>query len=49
MKKSYSTVLDPEIYKKLIDLSNKTLIPQARLIEKALKLLFEEYEKSSRD
>ena len=48
MKKKVAFSLDENIVTGLKELSEKTMIPQARLVEKALKNLLEEYEKESK-
>lgn len=42
-REPFSTKLDSELKQKLIKLSEKTDIPQTKLLERALKLLFEQH------
>jgi len=44
-KKRYSTNIDRDILMQFIKLSEETLIPQTKLLDKALKLLLKEYGK----
>lgn len=43
MKKRITFTLDEKIIDELKELSEKTMIPQARLVEQAIKNLLEEY------
>lgn len=45
MKKPVSFTLEEETIKKLKEISEKTMIPQARLVEQAIKNVIEQYEK----
>lgn len=51
-KSSYTTrvkqgiTIDRDLWEKLNTLSEKTMIPKSKLIDKSLILLFEEYEKN---
>lgn len=44
MKKRVTFTLDEEMIEKLKSISEKTMIPQAKLIEKALKEVLKEYD-----
>ena len=44
MKKRVTFTLDEEVIEQLKEVSNITMIPQAKLIEKALKEVLKEYE-----
>lgn len=46
MKKRITFTLDEELIERLKALSESTMIPQAKLVEKALLDLMAEYEKS---
>jgi metal-responsive CopG/Arc/MetJ family transcriptional regulator len=43
MKKRVTFTLDEEVIEQLKEISNKTMIPQSKLIEKALKDVLKEY------
>lgn len=45
IKKRVTYTLDPTIIKRLKDLAEETLIPQSRLVEKALTQLLDDYQK----
>lgn len=44
MKKRMTFTLDEELLKELKELSNRTMIPQSRLVEKAIKNIIKEYD-----
>lgn len=44
MKKRMTFTLDEELLKELKELSDRTMIPQARLVEKAIKNIIKEYD-----
>ena len=44
MKKRVTYTLDQDTIERLRSISEKTDIPQARLVEKAIKLILEKYE-----
>lgn len=44
MKKRVTYTLDDELIEQIKDVSKKTMIPQARLVEQALKNVVREYE-----
>ena len=44
MKKRMTFTLDEELLIKLKDVSKETMIPQAKLVEKAIKQVIEEYD-----
>lgn len=44
MKKRMTFTLDEELLKELKKLSDKTMIPQSRLVEKAIKNIIKEYD-----
>lgn len=43
-RKRVTFTLDPELIEKLREISAETMIPQARLVERALEKVIEEYE-----
>lgn len=43
MKKRMTFTLDEELLKELKELSDRTMIPQSRLVEKAIKNIIKEY------
>ncbi len=43
MKKRMTFTLDEELLKELKELSNRTMVPQSRLVEKAIKNIIKEY------
>lgn len=43
MKKRVTFTLDEEVVKKLKEVSDKTMIPQARLVEEAIKEVIKKY------
>ena len=45
MKKRMTFTLDEELLAKLKEISKKTMIPQARLVEKAIENIAKEYDK----
>lgn len=45
MKKRMTFTLDSDMLDELKEISNETMIPQARLVEKAIKNIIKEYEK----
>lgn len=47
-RKKISFTLDPENVKRLKELSNKTRIPQSRLVDEALELLSIKYRKEGK-
>ena len=44
MKKRMTFTLDEELLKELKELSDRTMIPQSRLVEKAIKNIIKEYD-----
>lgn len=44
MKKRMTFTLDEELLKELKELSNRTMVPQSRLVEKAIKNIIKEYD-----
>ena len=44
MKKRMTFTLDEELLAKLKEISKKTMIPQARLVEKAIENIVKEYD-----
>ncbi len=44
MKKRITFTLDEELIKKLKEVSKETMIPQARLVESAIKDILQKYE-----
>lgn len=44
MKKRMTFTLDEELLKELKKLSDKTMVPQSRLVEKAIKNIIKEYD-----
>jgi len=44
MKKRMTFTLDEELLKELKKLSDRTMIPQSRLVEKAIKNIIKEYD-----
>lgn len=48
MKKKIAFSLDEDLVNRLKKVSEKTMIPQSRLIEKALKNVISEFEKESK-
>lgn len=49
MRKAFSTKLNDENIKKLIKLSDITRIPQSKLVDEALELLFKKHSKNLKD
>jgi predicted transcriptional regulator len=47
MKKRITFTFDEETIDKLKEISEKTMIPQARLVEQAIKEIIERYDKES--
>ena len=43
MKKRMTFTLDEELLAKLKEISKKTMVPQSRLVEKAIKNIIKEY------
>lgn len=48
-KQRITFTMDPELIEKLREISARTMIPQARLVEAALKKVIEEYEPKNSD
>lgn len=46
MKKKIAFSLDAELVDRMREVSEKTMIPQSRLVQKALEKVIEEYEKN---
>ena len=44
MKKRMTFTLDEELLKELKKLSERTMVPQSRLVEKAIKNIIKEYD-----
>ncbi|AQY71824.1 hypothetical protein BWL06_12505 [Lactiplantibacillus plantarum] len=44
MKKRMTFTLDEELLKELKKLSDRTMVPQSRLVEKAIKNIIKEYD-----
>ncbi len=46
MKKRVTFTIEEELVEKLKQVSNDTMIPQAKLVEKAIESILEQYDKS---
>ena len=42
------SAIDKELYSKLKELSNETMIPMSRLLDRAIELVLVEYDKSTK-